>query len=565
MARLQLPLSEHNSNYIELKSDLKLGLGKVTTVVIGLLGTVLDNRKGKRRWDRWRPTVSIGQHDDLYVDRLEILHQSNFSEIANIVKEDFEQVSPHSRVNLHEVLFSKPWDFETVYKTLLDFAKDYKFDLDNEEYLVHITTGTHVMQICLFLLVESRIIPAKILQTGVSESKDPAGIYSIIDLDLSAYDKLAERFATVNRQGIHYLKSGIPTRNAKYNALIETIAKVSSSSSDPILITGPSGVGKTRLAHLIYEWKKNNHIVEGAFVELNCATLKGTSAMSALFGHTKGAYTGADEKRKGLLSLADGGLLFLDEIGELGLDEQAMLLRAIEEKRFYPLGSDVESSSNFQLICGTNRDLKKLVQKGLFREDLLFRINLWTFELMGLKDRSEDIEPNLDYELERVSTKLGKQIRMNKEAREMFLKKATSEDSLWTGNFRELSGAATRMATLSQGGRITVSEVNDEFEKLSKNWNYDSSSKKDSIYSSARKLLGEKAEEIDLFELSQLDCVINVILKSKSLSEAGRKLFANTIKQRKTSNDSDRLRKYLEKYNLDFNGIISFFDKFPPN
>lgn len=535
------------------------------TVVIGLLGTVLDNRKGKRRWDRWRPTVSIGQHDDLYVDRLEILHQSNFSEIANIVKEDFEQVSPHSRVNLHEVLFSKPWDFETVYQTLLDFAKDYKFDLDNEEYLVHITTGTHVMQICLFLLVESRIIPAKILQTGVSESKDPAGIYSIIDLDLSAYDKLAERFATVNRQGIHYLKSGIPTRNAKYNALIETIAKVSSSSSDPILITGPSGVGKTRLAHLIYEWKKNNHIVEGAFVELNCATLKGTSAMSALFGHTKGAYTGADEKRKGLLSLADGGLLFLDEIGELGLDEQAMLLRAIEEKRFYPLGSDVESSSNFQLICGTNRDLKKLVQKGLFREDLLFRINLWTFELMGLKDRSEDIEPNLDYELERVSTKLGKQIRMNKEAREMFLKKATSEDSLWTGNFRELSGAATRMATLSQGGRITVSEVNDEFEKLSKNWNNDSSSKKDSIYSSARKLLGEKAEEIDLFELSQLDCVIKVILKSKSLSEAGRKLFANTIKQRKTSNDSDRLRKYLGKYNLDFNGIISFFDKFPPN
>ena len=117
------------------------------------------------------------------------------------------------------------------------------------------------------------------------------------------------------------------------------------------------------------------------------------------------------------------------------------------------------------------------------------------------------------------------------------------------------------MATLSQGGRITVSEVNDEFEKLSKNWNYDSSSKKDSIYSNARKLLGEKAEEIDLFELSQLDCVINVILKSKSLSEAGRKLFANTIKQRKTSNDSDRLRKYLEKYNLDFKGIISFFEQ----
>ena len=101
--------------------------------------------------------------------------------------------------------------------------------------------------------------------------------------------------------------------------------------------------------------------------------------MSALFGHAKGAFTGAVTERAGLLRAADGGVLFLDEIGELGADEQAMLLRALEEKRFLPLGSDKEVASDFQLIAGTNRDLEADVARGRFRDDLLARIDLWTF------------------------------------------------------------------------------------------------------------------------------------------------------------------------------------------
>jgi transcriptional regulatory protein RtcR len=101
------------------------------------------------------------------------------------------------------------------------------------------------------------------------------------------------------------------------------------------------------------------------------------------------------QERAGLLRAANNGMLFLDEIGELGLDEQAMLLRALEEKTFLPLGSDKEAHSDFQLICGTNRDLHAAVREGRFREDLLARIHLWTFVLPGLRDRREDIEPNL--------------------------------------------------------------------------------------------------------------------------------------------------------------------------
>ena len=169
--------------------------------------------------------------------------------------------------------------------------------------------------------------------------------------------------------------------------------------------------------------------------------------MSTLFGHVKGSYTGATSDRAGLLRAADGGLLFLDEIGELRLDEQTMLLRAIEEKRFTPVGADTEVGSDFQLLAGTNRDLAKEITAGRFREDLFARINLWTYQLPGLRDRRDDIEPNLDYELNRFTELTGKRIAMNKEARHAFLKFATAPEAMWTGNFRDLTAAVTRMAT----------------------------------------------------------------------------------------------------------------------
>jgi transcriptional regulatory protein RtcR len=520
-------------------------------VAIGLLGPVLDQGAGRKRWERWRPTVAVCQHEDLLIGRFVLLYQRRYGRLMAQVMEDIRHVSPETEVIPHAIEFENPWDFQEVYGALHDFAREFTFDPEREEYLIHITTGTHVAQICLFLLTESRRLPARIIQTSPSRLPEHkvSGEYTIIDLDLSKYDRIATRFNREKCDDISFLKSGIKTRNRRFNQLIEQIERVATNSVDPILLIGPTGAGKSRLAGRIYEMKKARHRLKGDFVEVNCATLRGDSAMSALFGHKRGAFTGALNDRQGLLRSADGGMLFLDEVGDLGLDEQAMLLRAIEEKTFLPVGSDREAASDFQLLCGTNHDLMSHVASRIFREDLLARINLWTFALPGLRDRAEDIEPNLDYELERFAERNGRRVTFNAEARRKFLDFAVSGEAVWSANFRDLNGAVTRMATLAPGGRITSDVVGEEISRLRHSW--PGKEDRDEFDRDLSMVLGRDAvRELDMFDRVQLGEVLRVCRASRSLSDAGRTLFHVSRQGKKTSNDADRLRKYLARFGI---------------
>lgn len=518
------------------------------TVVIGLLGTTLDVGRGKDRWKEWRPSVSICRQPDWIVHRFELLHGRRDTRLAKTVADDIAAVSPETAVRLHATDFGDPWDFEEVYETLFRFARDYSFDPESEDYLVHITTGTHVAQICLFLLTESRYLPGRLLQCSPDRDRSAPGSTKIIDLDLSQYDRIASRFRQEQREGVSYLKGGIETRNVAFNQLIERIEQVAIATSDPILLMGPTGAGKSLLARRIFELKKARHAVKGNFVDLNCATLRGDAAMSALFGHVKGAFTGALKDRPGLLRAADGGVLFLDEIGELGIDEQAMLLRAVEEKVFFPLGSDRPSHSDFQLIAGTNRDLLASVRERRFREDLLARINLWTFTLPGLRDRPEDIEPNLQYELDQFAQKSGHRVTINTEARERFLNFALSPLATWQANFRDLNAAVARMATLAMGGRIAPPVVDEEIGRLRKSWEHPQTESDD-----LQGLLSSHAiSELDLFDRMQLTHVVQVCRSSRSLSDAGRALYGVSRGRKASTNDADRLRKYLLRFGLEF-------------
>ena len=527
-------------------------------VVIGFLGTVLDSGgKTEKRWQKWRPTVSLCQHEDMLVDRFELLINSRDLNLAKKVKADIKQISPETEVVFHEMNLRNPWDFEEVYSALHDFADSYDFDTDNEEYYMHITTGTHVAQICMFLLTEARYFPAKLLQSSPArkETKAGSGTYTIIDLDLSKYDLIAQRFQMEQEEATSFLKSGIVTKNKNFNAMIDQIEKVVIKTKSPVLLMGPTGAGKSQLARRIYDLKKLRNQMKGNFIEINCATLKGDNAMSTLFGHKRGAFTGAVSDRAGLLASADNGVLFLDEIGELGLDEQAMILRAIEEKRFLPVGSDKESRSDFQLLAGTNRDLGKEVTKGRFREDLLARLNLWTFHLPGLKDRREDIEPNIDYELRKFSDENNQNTTFNKEARNKYLKFALSNEASWSANFRDLSASINRMATLCDAGRIRTPEVTDEINRLRMLWQASSS---DSHIETLRDILDNAAiSNMDSFDQVQLAHVIKTCREHSSLSAAGRALFFQSRKNKKTPNDADRLSKYLARFDLNWHLIAT--------
>lgn len=525
-------------------------------VLISLLGTTLDNygARGDGRWNVWRPSVALALQEDLHFDRYHLLYQEKFRDLYENIKADILACSPDTEVIGELIEFSNPWDFEEVYAKLYDFSRQKKFMQDEKhQHYVHITTGTHVAQICLFLLNESHLLPGKLIQTQPSRRR-AKGSYNLIDLDFSRYDLLAKRFAVERRNDLDFLKSGIDTKNRQFNALIETIERVATRSTEPILLTGPTGAGKSQLAKRIFELKRMNHQLKGKFVDVNCATLRGDQAMSSLFGHKKGAFTGAVADRPGLLKSADGGILFLDEIGELGMDEQAMLLRAIEEKKFLPLGADQEDSSSFQLICGTNRDLNEAIRAGRFRSDLLARINLWNFELPGLAERREDIEPNLEYELNRFAEKTGKHITFNKEARLAFLDYAMSPANLWQGNFRELNAMVTRMATLASGGRIDLQTVRDEIRRSAQT-RIRSGEDADSGLSL---LLGaDYMDRFDVFDLARLEKVAEVCRQSKNLADAGKKLFAVSRSVKKSVNDSDRLSKYLARFGLDFQTVVS--------
>ena len=230
-----------------------------------------------------------------------------------------------------------------------------------------------------------------------------------------------------------------------------------------------------------------------------------------------------------------------------------MLLHALEEKQFYPVGSDQAVYSDFQFIAGTNLDLYAQVKKGAFREDLLARIDLWHFKLPGLSQRREDIEPNIDFELLEVEATENHRVSFNKKARQLYLKFAHSTEATWSGNFRDLNASIQRMVTLSNGGRINEGGVEQEIVRLRQRWNL--SIDQDQKVNLTLYVSGSVLTDMDVFDRWQLQKVIEVCLSAQNISDAGRLLFDRSRLKKKSSNDSHRLRQYLAKFELNYDHI----------
>ncbi len=207
-----------------------------------------DASKGDAsRWSKWRPSVGLCMQPDLRVDRLILLHGRQHEGLANFIAEDIAACRLKRVSNRSVMNFDNAWDFEEVYTELLDFAHGFDFDPEAEDYLVHITTGTHVAQICMFLLTEARFIPGKLLQTQPKRgAPDPSGVWNAIDLDLSRYDTIAQRFAEGSRASTSFLKGGIETRNSAFNTMIEEIEQVATPVFRSAPADGPDRRGQER-------------------------------------------------------------------------------------------------------------------------------------------------------------------------------------------------------------------------------------------------------------------------------------------------------------------------------
>lgn len=239
-------------------------------------------------------------------------------------------------------------------------------------------------------------------------------------------------------------KDVLPTQNKKYKDELKKLLKIIPTEI-PLCILGESGTGKSYLARVIHDLSKR----KGKFVELNCSTFSGDTLKSELFGHAKGSFTGAMADKVGKLLEAHKGTLFLDEVGSMSLEMQEGLLKAIEEKAFYPLGSNKVVKSDFRVICATLDDLEVLIKSGKFRFDLFQRISGYTFTQPALRNRKEDIFPIIKAKLAS-----SRKIIFKEEAKKIL------EHYKWPGNIRELL-RFTEVISLNNSGVIKAEDVID--------------------------------------------------------------------------------------------------------
>ena len=232
-------------------------------------------------------------------------------------------------------------------------------------------------------------------------------------------------------------------------AVITRVAKVAPTDST-VFITGETGTGKELIARAIHKRSKRN---ARAFVSVNCAAIPAPLIASEIFGHEKGAFTGALQRHLGRFELAEGGTIFLDEIGELPTETQVALLRVLQEREFERVGGNQAIRSNVRVITATNRDLKAAIEAGIFRSDLFYRLNVFPIEIPPLRERKEDIPLLVEYFINRYASKAGKEIRrINKKTMDLF------QSYPWPGNIRELQNVIERSVIICDTEIFSVDE-----------------------------------------------------------------------------------------------------------
>lgn len=245
--------------------------------------------------------------------------------------------------------------------------------------------------------------------------------------------------------------TALPGMVGDSSSLVEVadIVRRASSSNVPVLVLGESGTGKELVARAVHELSPRK---DAPFIAVHAGALSEGVLESELFGHEKGAFTGADSQRKGRFELADGGTLFLDELGELPLSTQVKLLRVLQDRTFERVGGSEQIRSDVRLVCATNRNLREMVSEGTFREDLYYRVNVVTVTLPNLRERADDIQALVNHFLD----KEGSEKVVDERIMQAF------QVYHWPGNVRELENVVRRLVALAQGDKLDLEDLPDE-------------------------------------------------------------------------------------------------------
>lgn len=297
------------------------------------------------------------------------------------------------------------------------------------------------------------------VQDAVEAMKLGAYDFLIKTVDLEAIDvvisralemlKLRRRLESeVGDRASQFHLNNLEAHSPAMKYLLEQVRGVAENPKSSVILLGETGTGKEFLARVIHH---NGPRASGPFVGVNCTAIPKELFESELFGYERGAFTGANQRKIGLLEKAEGGTLFLDEIGDLDLSMQAKLLRVIQERSFRRLGSTDDHGVDFRLITATNRDIKKDVERGGFREDLYFRLNVVIFEIPPLRKRVEDILPLCQRTIVRFAREFGKQVpELEPQARSVL------EHYQYPGNIRELENILERAMIFCSGQTLTA-------------------------------------------------------------------------------------------------------------
>ena len=367
-------------------------------------------------------------------------------------------------ITYDHVRLDSPTDYVQIYQFVAPKLRELTADNPDSHLSVHLSPGTPQMAAVSILLGKTSF------DAHFLESSEEQGLKDIV----IPFDISAEFLLKKSTQRLFDLASAAASRSADFDAIIGESPQIISAINDaaqfaqyniPVLVLGETGTGKELIANAI--WNSGHAKYRAKYKSINCGAIAGDLINSELFGHRKGAFTGAISNKNGIFSEADGGTIFLDEFGELPLETQVRLLRVLQEKKFTPVGATEEIDVDVRIIAATNRNLTKDITEGRFREDLFHRVAVGIVHLPSLRERQGDLKILANFFMSRIGKTLGfSGKKLTPDAWNLIL----GHD--WPGNVRELENALTRACVLSQDDKISSDIMKRSIIQLPKKSNF---------------------------------------------------------------------------------------------